>query len=347
MSRRVIVIGMACVCLSLSGAAVSAVENHGTSLGQKYLKEGDYARAERIFEQVLNQDPKDMKAWEGYRAAFQKRKQQEDGTATTEEPPPPGGSSASSSSGDEAPAPRKPRKKKPAASSDDDSGPSSGGTGDDSGEAPTRKDVGKIDATMLHKKSRAKERFDKLRDELSQNYKRQHSGAVEIHATFYDQNLYKMLIENLGAQKGYSADKAQKLYEASVRDMRNQLEFYLKLTNYSQKPKLSVSLADLHKKITLVDDEGNSYEVARWKGPKGGELLEDDAITVWFNKTDSDGDDIVKKAGKGNLYITLTDLQHEQKSITLPFKAARISGEAAGKAAGGKSIMDRVKDMWK
>lgn len=331
MSRRVWVTGLVMLCLS--GAAVSAVENHGTSLGQRYLKEGDYARAERIFEQVLNQDPKDMKAWEGYRAAFQKRKQQEEGTLT-EEPAAP--------SEDIAPA-KKPKKKKPAASEESDD--SSSASSDDSGSSE-RQSIGKIDPAMLKNKRRAKERFEKTREELSQTYKRQHSGAVEIHATFYDVNLYRHLIENLGAQKGYSADKAQKLYEASVRDMRNQLEFYLKLNNYSQKPKLSVAITDLHKKISLVDDEGNSYEPARWKGPKGADLVGEDAITVWFNKTDSDGDDIVKKAGKGNLYLVVSDLPHEQKQIQLTYKAARLSGEVQGKAAGSKSLMDRVKDLW-
>src|SRR5688500_5279485 len=57
MSMRVMLV--TCV---LASSAFAAVENHGTKLGWRYLKEGDYARAERIFEQVLNQDPKDMKA---------------------------------------------------------------------------------------------------------------------------------------------------------------------------------------------------------------------------------------------------------------------------------------------
>jgi hypothetical protein len=341
MSRRVLLSGLLIGCLS--GNVAAAVESQGTQQGWRALKEGDYARAERIFEQVLNQDPKDMKAWEGYRAAFSKRKLQEEGGGTPT--PSEDSSSADSSSKPEPtePPPKKPAKKRPVVTDDEGSGEASG----DEGGGTSKKDLGRVDPGMLRNKKRAKERFETLREQLTQSYHRQHSGAVEIHCTYYEPQLYRHLIENLGAQKGYTPEKAQKLYEASVRDMRGQLEFYLKMTNYSSKPKLTVSIAEIWKKISLVDDEGNSYEPARWKAPKGTELVSDDAVTVWFNKTDSDGEDIVKKAAKGNLYLQISDLQHEQNQIQFQFKATRLSGETQGKASGSKSLMDRVKDLWK
>lgn len=340
MSIRVMLVAMA-----VASSALAAVESQGTKLGWRYLKEGDYARAERIFEQVLNQDPKDMKAWEGYRAAFQKRKLQEDGDEAA-----PADKPAASEASDEAPPPRKPAKKKAAVDDEDaDKTPRSSESSEGSEEKTDEgsQEVGKIDPAMLRNKRRAKERFEKLRDELSQNYRRQHSGAVEIHCTYYTPVLYRYLIENLGAQKGYTPEKAQKLYEASVKDMRGQLEFYCKLTNYSTKPKLTVPIAEIVKKVSLVDDDGNSYEPARWKAPKHNDLVSDDAFTVWFNRTDSDGEDIIKKAGKGQIHLVISDLAHEQKQVQLSFKAARLAGDATGKANGQRSIMDRVRDLWR
>jgi tetratricopeptide (TPR) repeat protein len=333
MSSRVLLSGLA-LC-AIAGAALAAVENHGTKLGIRYLKEGDYARAERIFEQVLNQDPKDMKAWEGYRTAFQKRKAAEEGGAGEEE--------ASSAPRDEEPAPRKKPKAKPRREEDE----SSDAASEQKSDEVSRKDIGRVDPGMLRNKRRAKERFESLRTELSQTYRRQHSGAVEINCTYYTPQLYRYLIENLGSQRGYTVEKAQKLYEVSVRDMRNQLEFYLKLNNYSSKPKLTVPIGEMVKKISLVDDDGNSYEPARWKGPKNPDLVGEDALTVWFNRTDSDGEDIIKKAGKGNVYIVVSDLAHEQKQIQLQYKAARLTGDAQGKASGSRSLMDRMKDLWR
>jgi tetratricopeptide (TPR) repeat protein len=342
MSSRVLLVGLA---LTLSSGAVAAVESQGTKLGWRYLKEGDYARAERIFEQVLNQDPKDQKAWEGYRAAFSKRKAQEDGTAVEE--PKDKEPKSEPAIEDEEP-PKKPaKKKKKAADEDEESASASSDEGSSDEKADGPQEIGKIDPAMLRNKRRAKERFEKLRTELSQNYKRNHSGAVEIACTFYTPQLYQFLIENLGAQKGYTVEKAQKLYEASVKDMRNQLEFYCKLTNYSQKPKLKVPIADIMKRVSLVDDEGNSYEPARFKAPKGTDLIGDDAFTVWFNRTDSDGEDIVKKAAKGQLHLVISDLAHEQKQIQLSFKAARLSGDVSGKASSPKSMFERVKDLWR
>lgn len=352
MSRRVLLVGLA---LTLSSGAVAAVESQGTKLGWRYLKEGDYARAERIFEQVLNQDPKDQKAWEGYRAAFSKRKAQEDGTGgedslSLKEPKEPKEKPVSSeSSVDEEEPPKKPVKKKKKVVEDEESSSGSdeaASSSDDKGESQVE-DPGRVDPTMLRNKRRAKERFEKLRLDLTQAYKRNHSGAVEISCTFYTPQLYRYLIENLGSQKGYTVDKAQKLYLASVKDMRNQIEFYCKLTNYSAKPKLTVPIGDIVKRVSLVDDDGNSYEPARFKAPKGTELVGDDAFTVWFNRTDSDGEDIVKKAAKGQLHLVISDLAHEQKQVQLSFKAARLSGEVGGKASAPKSMLDRVKDLWR
>lgn len=346
MSRRVLLVGLA---LTLSSGAVAAVESQGTKLGWRYLKEGDYARAERIFEQVLNQDPKDQKAWEGYRAAFSKRKAQEDGTGGEDskelkEPKEKATSSESSVDDEEAPKPKK--KKKKVVEDEDASSSADESASEDKGESQSQ-EVGKVDPTMLRNKRRAKERFEKLRVDLTQNYKRNHSGAVEINCTFYTPQLYRHLIENLGSQKGYTVDKAQKLYEASVKDMRNQLEFYCKMTNYSAKPKLTIPIGDIVKRVSLVDDDGNSYEPARFKAPKGTELVGDDAFTVWFNRIDSDGEDIVKKAAKGQLHLVISDLAHEQKQIQLSFKAQRLAGDVGGKASGQRTIMDRVRDLWR
>ncbi|MBI4864203.1 MAG: hypothetical protein HY815_28695 [Candidatus Riflebacteria bacterium] len=357
--------------LAVTAGVCLAVENPGTKAGWQYLKEGDYARAERVFEQVLAQDPQDMKAWEGYRVAFQKRKAQEEGRAdddssvpdaTADEAKPSGTKKSAASTSKPKRAPKKnPEPVEPAAeessvatsepearSSRSEPEPDAAKSDpEEQGSKPeSREEIGKLDARALHNVKKARERFDKLRKDLSETYRRQHSGATEINATFYSRELYRALVERLGAEKGYKYDKAQKLYEATIRDMKGQLEFYVKLTNYSSKPKVTVSLADVAKRTCLVDDEGNTYEPARWKGPKNEQLVAEDAYTVWFSRTDSEGEDIVKKAGKGNLYLTISDLPREVKQIQVPFAVAKLSPDR-GKSTERKSLMDKVKDWWR
>jgi len=339
--------------VALCSVAVAEVclagENPGTKSGWQYLKEGDYARAERVFEQVLNSDPHDLKAWEGYRIAFQKRKAQEEGRPDDETPAIPQDASAP----EDRPKPKAKRSAKPERSSDEESRSesSSGSRGDDSSSDSEkaheeREEIGKVDPAALKNAKRAKERFEKLREELTQTYRRSHSGVTELHVTFYNNELYRLLCERLGAEKGWSYDKAQKLYEATVKDMRGQLEFYVKLVNYSSKPKKSVPIGDIVKKTTFVDEEGNAYEPARWKAPKNAQLVGDDAYTVWFSRTDSDGADILKKAVKGNVYLVVTDLAFETNQIQVAYPLKKLTTQGAGKPASQKGWMDRIKGLW-
>jgi tetratricopeptide (TPR) repeat protein len=341
------------LCYLAVAGICSASENPGTKAGWQYLRDGDYARAERVFEQVLNSDPHDLKAWEGYRMAFQKRKAQEEGRVDSEPVVPPDAQPPSDG------AARSKRPTKLAKKSEDDGSSDSSSGGKDSSTASGDKsdkssedkeeleDLIKIDPSALRNSKKAKERFEKYRDELTQTYRRSHAGVTEVHSTFYSTVLYRLLCERLGAEKGYSYDKTQKLYEATIKDMRGQLEFYVKLINYSSKPKQSVPIGNIVKKTTLVDDDGNSYDPDRWKAPKGTQLLGDDAYTVWFSRTDSEGADIIKKAGKGNLYLVIADLPFESKQIQITFPVKKLTSQTIGRMGSEKGWMDKIKNLWK
>jgi hypothetical protein len=399
--------------------------NQGTKLGWQYLREGDYARAERIFQQVLDQDKFDMKAWQGYNLAYGKRKAQDEGKTDDTPIPsersertdrgdagkprargakaggraaardagsgpegpagglrPPSGDDPRSqdSRGDPSPAsadqpadqenppprsssrkpvPDKSRKAGPKArppAEDDeargegeaeDAGTGGGSAGRDDARPPERV---RIDPAQIKNRKRAQERFERLRTDATQNYRRKHSGVVEVMATFYDAELYRAAVEYVAAKnpRKYGVDTAQRLLDVNLRDMGRDLEFYVKLVNYSSKPKITVPIGDVARKTTLVDEDGNVYEPVRTKGPKARDLVSEDSFTAWFSRTDSDGEEIARRAGRGNLTLVISELSHETREIRLPFRASRLAGRSREKAAAGpKGLMDKIKDMWK
>jgi hypothetical protein len=307
---------------------------------RRALAAGQYEKAERLFEQVVESDPHDMEAWEGYKMAYEKRRAQEEGGAaeprtreTAEDAEPP-------------PRPEAPEKRRSAPRYEEEAPSSETATGDDGGKAPPRPEsLGQVDKNLVRNHKKAKERFEEMRDARSANYKRLRGGCTTIVATFYDRELYRTLAVLAAARKGYDVKRAQRIYEQFMRDMRGQLEFYVKLANYCEKPKISVSIGDIVERTMLMDEEGNAYRPVRWKAPQNKDLVGEDAYTVWFSRTDSEGEDILRRA-RETMWIVVNDLPREAKTIQLAFKTRLLGGEGKG-VSKGKSITQRMKDLFK
>ena len=208
----------------------------------------------------------------------------------------------------------------------------------------------KIDPEAFKNNKKAQKNFEDLRLELTEVHKRKRGGTAEVTVTHYSHLLYKYLVEHLASQRygqegAYTPEKAQKLYHASISEMRNNLEFYIKLKNYSERPKVSIPMGDLPKRTYLLDSNNNLYEPIRFKGPKQAVLTDEDSFTVWFPSTDVDGKTLLSNSKK-YLTILIRGIPGEPDEIEIPFLIRRLQ-EAHGTKDESPGLFQKVTNWFK
>lgn len=362
---------IAAIATLMTSQLLLASMSEEVQLGWQFIREGQYLKAERVFEEILYRNPEDKNAWKGYQMAYRKRTAYERGeiqggpglgmheqSSPQHGAPPLGGPPGSGgyslthpgsgpSGPDSGPGPRAPYPSGPEASGPAPSGPPPGGRPQaqslpaDTG--PRQGPAIRIDPSRLGDHEAAKKRFEKLRDEMTVNYRRQRNGATEVVVTHYSPLTYKLLIERLSAEKGYTPEKAQQLLESSLGEMGNEFEFYIKLRNYTN-GKVQVPIADIARRTYLLDSNNNLYEPIRFKGPKETNLVGEDAYTVWFPGKDLAGKTLLSDPDK-KLVLVIRGLPYEPEELEMSFEIRRLQ-KAHGYGVDEKGMFQKMLDWF-
>lgn len=146
-----------------------------------------------------------------------------------------------------------------------------------------------IDPAVLADAPRARRAFDEARGARTTTTTLS-SRAVTL--TLYDDELYRCLIQHLGTVKHYRPEKAQKLLDESIKDMKGQVELYVRIDGETaSEPSSSRSLAD---SCVLALQDGKEIHPCRTKTSASSDAT---AFTLWFDRAQTG--DVQPASGSG------------------------------------------------
>lgn len=347
--------------------------------GHEYLAEGNTERAIRMFKAAIKINVDDEAAWEGYNKAVAAARGQSAPSAPPPPAAPPVQPSAPSDLRLDAPLPRPAvAAPSPSGLTDFSSGqprlteeqkeinqklmqrylgrsPSGGSASSSTGggaspagrpspqRRPPKRARVEVDDTLnerlLRSERRATKEFKRLQEWQTNRYRRESNGILEVIATYYSPDLYKLLVTRLGAKNKWSAEETRKKFHRLMEDYRGDLEFYVKLVNYTSSPKRVADISDIHRRTYLEDDRGNTYEPLERRDRRTGrdrsepsveKVVDDGFYTVWFSRHDSDGVPILDRA-KERLYLVIEGQDSEADPIRIPFRKKQFTQQIGKK----------------
>ena len=174
-----------------------------------------------------------------------------------------------------------------------------------------------VDPTLLHSPSLAKQRFEQEKKPYRVWSKDKFGTGVEANVTYVPQELYKYYAVSLGAEQGWSYKETEMRFVIISKNAKKYHEFAIDIREIVS-PRKYPFVADVAKRTTLVDDNGNVYQPVMSAGPSQKQLKRADTYSVAFTQFADDGVPIQDKA-KRYLYIVIKGLGDSRDEKRLRF----------------------------